>query len=774
MFVLSVIPLAWGYLLADRALRESQRWLRWTLAYALGLLSFFIGVNALFYWLPLRWAVHATVALLGLGSVILIYLPGRRPVHVARRLGPIEGPVLAILALTAFFQALFWQMQWSDDDFFIHAPVMALFFRDVFPTQNPYFPHLTFVTHYGRDLTISAVSVLFGEHFLAVQYILTAANQAAAVLVSYFTARRFLQSPAQALWAVVFAFAGINFDGRRGLLETFQNNNSFATLFVFLNVYLFLTALARRSRLLALISGTALGTFAVFYESSFGLLGLTFAFFPMVLCALRWRWRLGYFTGTAIVLVIAGVLALVEGGIVTELAKRHVFRASAGPQFREEERRMSHELKIRIPKPGFTITGPFKGDEYPLWSRRLAEDAGTFVPLLPLTGALMLLRRKPWGILMAGLSALAILIPALIDFGTFNSESLRFLIVGGAGGAMLFGVALGMLWEKARGWGTMPRAIVAVVLAGVASISIWPSARSAYDVLRAAALYPRDHYLVAEEWGCTVVLPHLPCEPIDVSAAIALRPFIRPGDHVLVDFRDDNLATLMSAEATFVTFARTFLSGPGLRIVPEGNPSQMTPLWDAEGFRARVFFATGEVSILDDLDVDYVSLNPANLAPSVYAKIRRDPRLERVVHVEWPGGGAVREAYRVKPAATPEAWTPPRPFRIVSLTKPPEMLARWVYPVTLSLTGDGPGIPRLRLSYEVRLLPGTLANANDEVRLPVTLHRNGSGQWTGTLWLATPYEAGRYEVHLFAWDGSTRSPLRDPSGGPVTFSIDVH
>src|SRR5262249_44289473 len=149
-------------------------------------------------------------------------------------------------------EALFWQMQWSDDDFFIHGPLMALTLRDVFPTQNPFIPHLPLVGHYGRDLTISALSVLFGERFLAVQYVITGANQAAAVLIAHGTARRFLRSPSQAVWAVLFAFAGVNVDSRRGLLETFQNNNAFAFLFLFVSLYLFLTALARRSSALAL------------------------------------------------------------------------------------------------------------------------------------------------------------------------------------------------------------------------------------------------------------------------------------------------------------------------------------------------------------------------------------------------------------------------------------------------------------------------------------------------------------------------------------------
>jgi len=72
VFLLILIPLAWGYLLATRLLRESQRWLRWSLAYALGLLSFLAAVNALFHFLPLRPAVYLSLALLLLGSALLM------------------------------------------------------------------------------------------------------------------------------------------------------------------------------------------------------------------------------------------------------------------------------------------------------------------------------------------------------------------------------------------------------------------------------------------------------------------------------------------------------------------------------------------------------------------------------------------------------------------------------------------------------------------------------------------------------------------------------
>ncbi len=771
MFLLTLIPLAWGYLLATRLLRESQRWLRWSLAYALGLLSFLAGVNALFHFLPLRPSVYLTLALLAAGSALLLTTAPLRT--ASRPLGPFAGPILAILALTAFFEALFWQMQWSDDDFYGHAPLMALFLRNVFPPQNPYFPTLPF-GHYGRDLAIAALSVLVGERFLAVQYFVTAANQAAAVFIVHGTARRFLRSQSQALWAVLFAFAGVNFVGRRGLLETFQNNNAFAFLFLFVSLYLFLTALTRRSVTLTILSGLAFGTFALIYETSYGLLVIAFAAFPVVLCALRRRWRLQYFTITAGILLLSAVLALVQGGTLSELAKRRVSGRSAEIAQSAEERHGAHDPRIRIPKPGFTITAGLTGEEHPLWSWHIVEGAGAFVPLLPLTAFLMGWRRKPWGLLVGSLSAAAVLVPAGVDFGSLNSESLRFLIVGGVGAAMLFGVSLGIAWDLASRRGQWTRWVVVAGLVCVAGVAFWPSTRVAFEVIRRAVRYPREHYLVAEEWGCARALRGRYCEPIDVSAAVLLRPVIRKGERVLVDFRHDDAAILMSAQGIFSTIARAALAGATLRALPEGNVSRMVPFVDGEGFRARAFFATGEVGLLDDLGASYVYLNPEAAAPDVYRRIQQDPRLERVLHLEWPGGGAVREAYRVKPAMTALASIAPEGLSVISVEPPPRMLAGRVYPVRLVLSGTGrQGRTAVRLSYEIRHPDGKLETWTDEVRLPVDLQPAGPDHWIGTLWLATPLEMGDHDVSIYGWDGNMRVPLRGAGGRPVVIRVRV-
>src|SRR5215471_21111408 len=146
---------------------------------------------------------------------------------------------------------------------------------------------------------------------------------------------------------------------------------------------------------------------------------------PSLSCSALWRrWRLRYFTVTAGILLLSVALALVQGGTLTELPRRYLAGEKADVAKSVDERRMTHEIRIRIPKPGFTITSPFTAEEYPLWSWRLEEDGGMFISVLPLMALLMFWQRKPWGIVIAVLSVVAILIPAGIDFPGLNSESL--------------------------------------------------------------------------------------------------------------------------------------------------------------------------------------------------------------------------------------------------------------------------------------------------------------------------------------------------------------
>jgi hypothetical protein len=82
-------------------------------------------------------------------------------------------------------------MIWVDGDLFPHGPLMALYLRDIFPPRNPFHPELPYLGHYGRDLTISALSVPVRERFFLVQYVLTSVNQGVIVLLVYFVSADF-------------------------------------------------------------------------------------------------------------------------------------------------------------------------------------------------------------------------------------------------------------------------------------------------------------------------------------------------------------------------------------------------------------------------------------------------------------------------------------------------------------------------------------------------------------------------------------------------------
>jgi hypothetical protein len=88
-------------------------------------------------------------------------------------------------------------------------------------------------------------------------------------------------------------------------------------------------------------------------------------------------------------------------------------------------------------------------------------------------------------------------------------------------------------------------------------------------------------------------------------------------------------------------------------------------------------------------------------------------------------------------------------------------------------TKSEPGGGALRISYDVRFLDNRLVTQNDEVRLPVSLRPAGPGRWTGTVWLATPFEAGQYDARLYGWDGDRRLPLQGTDGRPAILRVQV-
>jgi len=764
LIILACIPFIFGFLLASRLLRESERYLRWALAYALGLLAFVAVLNAFFHIVSFRYSVYLTIGALAAGAFALTRV--HRSTASTSTMNAFESIIIPLLALTAAFIALFWQMNHSDDDFFIHGPLMALYLRDIFPPHNPWFPDLPLRGHYGRDLTIAGVSALSSDRFLAVQYVFTALNQAAVVFVAHFTARRYLRSATQALLAVLLAYLAVINDARTGLLETFQNNNSFANLFLFTNLYLYLTALGRRRYGLVILSGCSLGTYALVYETNFGLLMLLFVAFPFALALTRRRWRARYFTMTFAIIALAGALAVFEGGALTDVVNRRML-SHQSTRTSEDVRRMTQQITITFPKHPARITS-WRGDTYSVWTWRIVREAGLFVGLLPLSAVLMVVNRRPWGILLAGLSVLAILVPALVDFGAFNSESLRFLMLAGVAASMLGGIVIGEMWEYVRRQRWRASSILGMTVASMLVASCWPSIKWALRQSAEVVFRPTNFFLSAERWACNGSGARY-CEPIDVLTAIRMQPLTHGRDRTLVGIQATERRGTIYAHAVVAMFARTFLTGAGLVVSYDQAFSMLRIGWHPVGFRARVFWKTGDVGLLDDLRADYLLLDPDGLDSGVYWTLQHEPRLERVLRHE--DRGLVREVYRVRAAPSPLP-TSVQDVRVLRINIPNRFEPAEVYGLTLAMSSATP-LPRIRGSALIRTLDGVSINAEDEVRHIIALRRDGRNSWTGTLWFVTPFEAGEYEVALYAWDGPTRRPMTDGLGKPIIFTIRV-
>src|SRR4029077_8243843 len=115
----------------------------------------------------------------------------------------------------------------------------------------------------------------------------TALNQGAIVLLIYFIPKRDLRSARVALLGVILGFMGVNDTFREGLADAFVNNNSFAYLFLFANAYLYLVALTRRDNASKVVAAFSLGTYAIVYETHYGILLITLSLFPLLVMARR-------------------------------------------------------------------------------------------------------------------------------------------------------------------------------------------------------------------------------------------------------------------------------------------------------------------------------------------------------------------------------------------------------------------------------------------------------------------------------------------------------
>ncbi|HYB70583.1 MAG TPA: hypothetical protein VEH80_07935, partial [Candidatus Bathyarchaeia archaeon] len=621
MFALSLIPLLFGYVLATRVIGEREGHLRLPLSYALGLCGFLFGVNALLHAFPLRSAVLATHGLMAATAAALWPLPSSRAVWP--RLGRLEAAVVITLALTAFFRALFWQMEYSDDDFFPHAPLMALYLRDVFPPRNPFYPDQPYLGHYGRDLTISALSVLWGDRFFAVQYVVTAANHLMTVLLAYFASRRFLRSRRQALLVVALVFLGLNPYLRRSLLDVFANNNTFVYLFLFLNCYLFLAALRLPRPGVAIVSALSLATYSIVYTTHHGVLIVAFPLLVLAVLIRSRRLRALRLATAAAILIGSLAISFVHGGTLTDVGHRYLSGSarpssiSAGPEL------VTQQVNPSFPKGRLGFTA-FDGTPYSLFSIRFVQDTGLAVIVLPLALPLLLIARRYWAALLALIGAAAIVIPATVDFGAYENDTYRFLFLGGLGSAAALGSVVGMALDRLasspRFWAGA-RAATAVLLV----VLCWGTVAGTGWALSDVARRPDRYFLRAADWACNGI-HQADCDPADARAAEALRPLVARDQRVFTNaYREGDLDFI--GLTVISSLSRAYLTGLGT--VAPGDPG--VKIGDQykrpASPRALAFWTTGAPDVLDELKADWRLVNPSRLSEAARKALSTNPRL---------------------------------------------------------------------------------------------------------------------------------------------------
>jgi hypothetical protein len=771
MFTLVVIPFAFGYLVATRVLRERQWQLCLPVAYALALTFFLCSVNVLFRFFSLKQSVWMTLGLIAVVSAGLLRLKSDRCSTL--RLGKLEAAVVIILAMTASFWALFWQMRHSDDDFFPHAPIMAFFLRDIFPPRNPLYPQFTLQGHYGRDLIISALSVLFGGRFFQVQYITTALSQAALVCLIYFASRRYLRSWRAALLGVVLAFLGVNEYMRRGLIDTFGNNNSFAYLLLFLNMYLYFVALTRRDVGSKVVSALSLGTYAIVYETHYGVLLIAFSAWPFILLARRRRWQPRYIGVTGFIVAASLAIAVIQGGALSEVAKRQVVGLTrlGAPGSTADFALAEQHVSVRFPKSPIGITS-FDGTEYSIFSSRLVREGGRFVAFLPLVTLSLLILRRYWGVLVGLVSMLAIAVPATVDFGAFNGESFRFLFFAGVTASVVFGASVGLWLDWLSGRGRVP--VWAAV--GVIGLLLFTCSKSTRVVLRDVwDVWKRseEYFWSAEEWACNGITQNLLCDPLDVRAAMKLRSLIQPGERLLTNMYLERMAPTLMAHSIVSIFSGAYVDGHGIRISKDQVFAMSKEYMAPAGFRAMAFWNTGDMSILQGMRVTYLLVDPARLSPKIYARLRNESRLELLDRESDARLFQVREVYRVRLDA--QKYQQPLPFdvEVVSADFPSIVRPKRFYEIPFVLTvGSSSFDGQIEVGYRI-LFGDLMMNAGDEVRHVVKMTRSSAGQWMGKLFFVGPYDGGEYTVELYAVDAGGPHVLRQPSGQRARYHVEV-
>lgn len=533
-----------GYRVARRFFAEPCPWLALALAPLLGVfLTLLLGGMLLRFmsWWP--WLL-----LVNLLFAVGIWYLGRTPGPSSDFPPPSRWLLLylvpagtAVLIFCWFHQSVGMVV---DGDFFIHAANIGLFTRGYLPPVNP-FSGVPMNGHYGRDLAIAIFSRDTGLAALDSEWVLTTIWQLLTFFVLFFWLRRETGDDTAAVLGSGLAYFGMNISSAAGLCELLANNNPAAfSLMIVTGWAVFRATDPEAPRWAWLGAASLLGLDSMIYETHFGVLGLSLLVF-LRRCPKRVL-SLGIVALT-IAACLSGVLRSTARGTPESGAQQSVRVKIFKKQLfclRQDNLRPSRpfETKARPWAADFTA----RSDYQPIWSRSILDGFWYPVWLLPLTTLFLVGKAGrrggslvgPWWLSIAWASLLA---PSLIDFGFFESETIRWLAVTALGAAIALGLSLASLWRMSPRWIGQPVVLallalcsVGIQLAGRDMVSAYRNPGTPLPIGRpglapGSGLLPNPSLILEHHYGIS---------PDVLEVAGWIRRHSRSGEHFVCDSWD--------------------------------------------------------------------------------------------------------------------------------------------------------------------------------------------------------------------------------------------
>jgi hypothetical protein len=648
VFPLLAIPLALGYLLARRLLKRAEWPSLLGESGGLAIVLTLIGVNAVYRqlgsltyhgWNALELSTGATLAL---QLLLIAGLLWKAPKGLAREPLPRAATlILGGLSLLVLFYTNAQQIANPDDDFWIHAPLQGLMRHGNFPPFNPFFSDIAMNGHYGRNLGIVTFSLLSGADVFLSQHLMTSAVQVLTLWVFFSALRRSAGSWQAGLLATVFVFFGINAGGRGGLIDTMQNNNAFVHLYLALLLSLAVEIWQRESKTASLLCGLTLGSYAIVYETHFGLVALTIASLTPMFAVRR------LITPRAALLALLALLvslplAFTQGGPLTDILQRR----QEGRQHTQAEKlskgmqNQAQVVKVTFPKKElfqilletgeyqrvahiYTLDTPLKALHKPsiergyayIWSWDVLKIHFLPLYLFPLSLIVLWRRGSLAGHFMGAFGVIAYLVPALVNFGPiYESEYYRWEFAASLGFSAALGLALAALaeprcpeeaqsfaWRPPRIWisrqGGKLLAIALITLLNSYACLTFVGARMA----QAWSGSPMGWLLFPSTRTWLGMHQVLGFDSLDYEAADWLSRQVQPGDRLLCNFaQENNFSILYESTLTGMTGARCV----GHALPLEDEKIGTTPFRRAPA--AVAFWQTFRGDPLSQLKTDWV------------------------------------------------------------------------------------------------------------------------------------------------------------------------